>query len=56
MGQRTVSAKSLPIDLAFMTTLQVLKPKKSNFSEMSEGACIAFEQCFSNKIENVRVT
>jgi hypothetical protein len=41
--QRTVSAKLLPIDLAFMAALQVLKSKKSNFSELSEGDCVACE-------------
>jgi hypothetical protein len=39
-----------------MAPLQVLKPKKSNFSELVEGDCIACKKCFSKKIDNVRVT
>jgi hypothetical protein len=56
VGQRTLSAKSLPIELALMVALQVLKPKESSFSELLEGDCVACEQCFSNKIDNVRIT
>jgi hypothetical protein len=55
VGQRTVSAKSLPKELAYMAALQVLMPKKSIFSELFEGDCIACEQCVSNKIDNVRI-